>query len=179
MDNTAPLIIPNRLLPPLHLLPLPYLPLLLLRPPPPLLLPNRLIKLPLLLRPPRRPDPQRARNQPPRHRRRLLRPLIYTPRPRARPRARHIVIRQLKRRRRRRRGRRRVRAYFIAGNGTYRRESGFRIGGLGFRVGARGRGGVVPAVGDGRGFGLVQRFLRGGGGELEVCEGGSDFWTGC
>lgn len=78
-DTTTPfllLIIPNSLLPRLSRFGLPLLPLLLLRPSLPLLLPHNPIILPLLLRPPRRPYPQRPRNHPPRHRRRLLRPLI-------------------------------------------------------------------------------------------------------
>lgn len=68
------LILPNRLLPPLRLLRLPPLALPPLLPRPLLPLPRQAIELPLLLAPLRRPHPQRPRDQPPGHSRRLLGP---------------------------------------------------------------------------------------------------------
>jgi hypothetical protein len=78
--DAPPLIVPDSLLPSLALGSLPFLPLLLLTPPLPLLLPHRAIKLALLLRPPRRPYTQRPSNHPPGNRSRLLGPLVQPPR---------------------------------------------------------------------------------------------------
>lgn len=70
------LVIPDGLLPCLSVLSLSPLPLLLLRPPLPLLLPHCTIVLPLLLCPPRRSHTQCSGNHPPCNSRRLLGPLL-------------------------------------------------------------------------------------------------------
>jgi hypothetical protein len=161
-------VIPNSLLPRLSFLSLSLLPLLLLRPPLPLLLPHRAIILPLLLRPPRRPHTQRPSNHPARNSRRLLRSFLQRDaRPRStippRPRSAIVcVIWEIEwgRRRRRRWGRlRRVFDERCAGTRCRQRR--------GFGLGVATRRLEIPAVGDGLGFRLVQGLLGDGGGQLQ------------